>query len=274
MIRPGGLFRPRYKILGSDIAGVVESVGPDVTGLRPGAEVFADLTEFGFGAFAEYVSVPAAAVTRKPAGLSFEQAAAVPSAGGVALLNLQAFGSIEPGQSVLINGAGGGMGTFAVQIATAAGAEVTGVDSAGKLEMIRSIGADHVIDYAEDDFAQTGNTYDRIIDMVATRSIYACRKALSPEGIYLAVGGSMRKMLQVAMLGPVISKTDGKMLGMVMEYPNITHLEALRELVEAGKVTPIIDRDYSLADVAEALRYLESGHVRGKLVISVDRDGD
>ncbi len=274
MVRPGGLFRPRYRILGSDIAGVVESVGPDVTGLRPGDEVFGDLTEFGFGAFAEFVSVPAAAVTGKPAGLSFDQAAAVPSAGGVALLNLRAFGPIEPGQSVLINGAGGGMGTFAVQIAKAAGAEITGADSAEKLEMIRSIGADHVLDYAKNDFAQNGTTYDRIIDLVAFRSVYACKKVLNPTGVYLAVGGSVRRMLQVAMLGPVISKADGKMLGMVMEYPNITHLEGLRELIEDGKVVPVIDRDYPLEEVGEALRHLESGRVRGKVVISVDREGE
>ena len=274
MVRPGGLFRPRYKILGSDIAGVVEAVGPDVTELRPGDEVFGDLTEFGFGAFAEYACVPTPAVIRKPSVLSFEQAAAVPSAGGVAVLNFQAFGPIEPGQNVLINGAGGGMGTFAVQIAKAEGAEVTGVDSAEKLEMIRSIGADHVIDYAERDFAQSGSTYDRIIDLVTSRSVYACKKALNPTGVYLAVGGSMRRMLQIAMLGPVISKAEGKMLGMVLEYPQASHLERLREFIEAAKITPVIDRVYPLSDIADALRYLETGRVRGKVVISVAGEGE
>jgi len=269
MVRPGGLLRPKYKILGSDIAGRVESVGKNVHGFSPGDEVFGDLTEYGFGAFAEYVSVPSSAVTTKPTGLTFEEAAAVPSAGTVALLNLSAKRPIDPGQKVLINGAGGGMGTFAIQIAKAFGAEVTGVDNTEKLDMMRSIGADHVIDYAREDFTKNGLAYDLILDLVATRSISACRRALRPDGIYLVVGGSTRAILRVALREAMNPKPRGKSLGMVMQYPNLSHLERLKELLETRSVMPIIGKTYPLQSTPEAMRILEEGRALGKLVITV-----
>ena len=205
MVRLAGLRKPQYKILGSDIAGRVEAVGKNVKLFQPGDEVFGDLTEHGFGAFAEYVSVPENAVALKPASMTFEEAAAVPSAGVVALLNLRAKGQIQPGQKVLINGAGGGMGTFAVQIAKSFGAEVTGVDSTSKLDMMRSIGADHVIDYTQEDFTKNGQHYDLILDVAAYRSIFDYKRALSPKGIYVMVGGCMTALFQAVFLGPLIS---------------------------------------------------------------------
>jgi NADPH:quinone reductase-like Zn-dependent oxidoreductase len=280
--RFSGPFRPAYKILGSDIAGRIEAVGSNVTQFRPGDEVWGDLSfPLGYGAFAEYVCVPEHALRRKPATMTFEQAAAVPSAAGVALQNLRGAGSssfsfllsntgqIQPGQKVLINGAGGGVGTFAVQIAKASGAEVTGVDSPSKLDMLCSLGADHVIDYTRADFTRNGQRYDLILDTVAHRSLFAYKRALSPHGTFVMVGGSLPAILQGFFLGPLLSITGPKKMGIVMWKPNDqADLAVLAGLFEAGKVTPVIDRRYALSEVPEALHYLEAGHAKGKVVIT------
>jgi NADPH:quinone reductase-like Zn-dependent oxidoreductase len=280
--RFGGLLKPRHKILGSDIAGRIEAVGRNVKQFQPGDEVFGDVSACGFGAFAEYVCVPENALRLKPASMTFEEAAAVPSAGVVALQNLRGVGSsslsfllsdtghIQSGQKVLINGAGGGVGTFAVQIAKSFGAEVTGVDSTRKLDMLRSIGADHVIDYTQEDFTKSGQRYDFILEVVASRSIFDYKRALSPKGIYVMVGGSLAAILQGFLLGPLISRTGKKKMGSVMWKPNNqADLAILEELFAAGKVAPVIDRRYPLREVPEALRYLEEGHAKGKVVITV-----
>jgi NADPH:quinone reductase-like Zn-dependent oxidoreductase len=281
--RFGGLLKPRHKILGSDIAGRIEAVGRNVKQFQPGDEVFGDLSACGFGAFAEYVCVPENALRLKPASMTFEEAAAVPSAGVVALQNLRGVGSsslsfllsdkghIQSGQKVLINGAGGGVGTFAVQIAKSFGAEVTGVDSTRKLDMLRSIGADQVIDYTQEDFTKSGQRYDFILEVVASRSIFDYKRALSPKGIYVMVGGSLAAILQGFLLGPLISMTGSKKMGSVMWKPNNQEdLAILEELFAAGKVAPVIDRRYPLREVPEALRYLEEGHAKGKVVITVE----
>jgi len=227
------------------------------------------LTECGFGAFAEYVCVPENTLALKPANMTFEEAAAVPSAAVVALLNLRAKRQIQPGQKVLINGAGGGMGTFAMQIAKSFRAEVTGVDSTRKLDMVCSIGADQVIDYTQEDCTKNGQRYDLILDVAAYHSIFDYKRALSPKGIYVIVGGSMAAFFQAVFLGPLISMTGSKKMGILMAYPNQKDLVFMKELLEAGEVVPVIDRRYPLSEVAEALRYLEEGHARGKVVITV-----
>jgi len=279
-----GPLKPMHKILGSDIAGRIEVVGRNVKHFRPGDEIWGDLSfPLGFGAFAEYVCVPENALRLKPASMTFEEAAAVPSAAVVALHNLRGIGSsspsfllsdrgqIQPGQKVLINGAGGGVGTFAVQIAKSFGAEVTGVDSPSKLDMLRSLGADHVIDYTQEDFTKSGQRYDFILDVVASRSIFDYKRALSPKGIFVMVGGSGAAILQAFLLGPLISMTGSKKMGIVMWKPNNQEdLAILEELFEAGKVVPIIDRRYPLSETAEALQYLEEGHARGKIVITME----
>ena len=260
-----GLLKPKCKILGSDIAGRVEAVGRNVKQFQPGDEVFG----CGWGGFAEYVCVPENALVLKPASMTFEEVAAVPLAAVTALQGLRDKGQIQPGQKVLINGASGGVGTFAVQIAKSFGAEVTGVCSTSKLDMMRSIGADHVIDYTQEDFTKNGQRYDLILAVAAYHSIFDYKRALSPKGIFVMVGGSMALMFQVLFLGPWISMTGSKKMGIVMAKPNKKDLVFMKELLEAGKVVPVIDRRYPLSEVAEALRYLEKGHARGKVVITV-----
>jgi len=270
IVRIVGPLKPMYKILGTDIAGRVEAVGRNVKQFQPGAEIWGDLSAYGWGAFAEYVSVPENALRLKPASMTFEEAAAYPQAAVLALQNLRDKRQIEPGQKVLINGAGGGVGTFAVQIAKYFGAEVTGVDSTRKLDMVRSIGADRVIDYTQEDFTKSGQRYDLILDVVAYRSIFDYKRALSPKGIYVFVGGSTAAIFQALFLGPLISMTGSKKMGIVMWKPNKKEdLIFLKELFEAGKVVPVIDRRYPLSEVAEALRYLKEGHAQGKVVITV-----
>ncbi len=270
-VRFGGPLRPMYKILGSDIAGRVEAVGGDVEQFRPGDEVWGDLSfPHGLGAFAEYVSVSEKALALKPASMTFEEAATYPQAAIVALQSLRDTGHIQPGHKVLVNGAGGGMGTFAVQIAKYFGAEVTGVDSPGKLDMLRSIGAEHVVDYAQKDYTKSGQRYDVILDVVATRSVFAYRRALTPEGTFVMIGGSLATLLQVVFLGAMLSRIGSNRIGLNAWEPNNRgDLAFLAELFEAGKVVPVIDRRYSLSEVPEALRYLESGHHQGKLVITM-----
>ena len=266
-------LKPMYKVLGSDIAGRVAAVGRKVKQFQPGDEVFGDLSVCGFGAFAEYVSVPENALRLKPASMTFEEAAAYPQAAVLALQNLRDKRPIEPGQKVLINGAGGGVGTFAVQIAKYFGAEVTGVDSTRKLDMVRSIGADQVIDYTQEDFTKSGQRYDLILDVVAYRSIFEYKRALSSKGIYVFVGGSTAAIFQALLLGPLISMTGSKKMGIVMWKPNKKEdLVFLKELFEAGKVVPVIDRRYPLSEVPKALRYLEEGYARGKVVITLEHN--
>jgi NADPH:quinone reductase-like Zn-dependent oxidoreductase len=264
-----GLLRPKHTILGADIAGRVEAVGRNVEQFQPGDEVFGDISECGWGGFAEYVCVSEKALALKPASMTFEEAAAVPLAALTALRGLRNKGGIKTGQKVLINGASGGVGTFAVQIAKSFGAEVTGVCSTRNLDTARSIGADQVIDYTQEDFTKNGQCYDLIFAANGYHSIMEYKRALSPRGIYVMVGGSMAQMFQAMLLGPWISMTGSKKLGFLSARSNQRDLVFVKELLEAGKVVPVIDRRYTLGEVPEALRYLEEGHARGKVVIIV-----
>ncbi len=263
--------KPRYKIPGSDMAGRVEAVGRNVKQLKPGDEVFVDLSVCGFGAFAEYVCVPEKELSLKSASMTFEDAATLPQAAILALQGLRDKRQIQPGQKVLMNGAGGGVGTFAVQIAKLFGAEVTGVDSTEKLDMMRSIGADHVIDYTQEDFTKSGQRYDLILDVVVSRSISDYKRALNPKGIVAMIGGSMGRVFRNALLGPLISRSK-KMSILVWKSNKKEDMAFLTELLEAGKVVPVIDRRYPLSETAEAFRYFEEGHHQGKLVITVEHN--
>lgn len=265
-----GLLKPNDEILGADVAGRVEAVGRDVTQFEPGDEVFGDLSACGLGSFAEYVCAPADALALKPAGLTFEEAAAVPLAGVTALQGLRDEGEIRQGQRVLVTGASGGVGTFAVQIANSFGAEVTGVCSTEKVDLVQSVGADHVIDYTREDFAESGQQYDLILEAGGYRSIFDCRRVLRPEGTYVFVGGSTARIFQAMLVGPLLSLLDGRTMGNLMAEPNREDLVELRELVEAGEVTPAVDRRFPLDEVPDAIRYLEGGHARGKVVITVE----
>ncbi len=267
-----GLLKPtRIKILGCDLAGRVEAVGRNVKQFQPGDEVFGDLSSCGWGGFAEYVCASENALALKPENLTFEQAAAVPQAGLLALQGLRDKGQIEAGQKVLINGAGGGVGTFAVQIAKSFGAEVTGVDSTEKLEVMRTLGADHVIDYTEEDFTKKGQQYDLILDVTARHSIVDYKRSLSTTGIYVMVGGSTAIINQLLLLGPFISLTSSKKMGLLMHKAN-KGMDSMKELLEDGKVKPVIDRCYPLSEVAEAIRYFSEGHAKGKIVITVEQN--
>jgi len=266
----GGILKPKNTIPGADMAGRVEAVGRNVNQFQPGDEVFGDLSECGWGTFAEYVCASENALALKPANTTFEGAAAVPLSAVTALQGLRDKGQIQPGKKVLINGAGGGVGTFAVQIAKSFRAEVTGVCSTRKLDMVRSIGADKVIDYTQEDFTQNGQRYDLILDVAAYRSFSDYNRVLSSKGIYVLVGGSTTRFLQVMFLGPWISMIGSKKFGSLMAKPNNKDLVFMKELLEAGKVVPVIDRRYPLSEVAEALRYLEEGHAQGKVVITVE----
>ena len=264
-----GLLKPKNTILGSDIAGRVEAVGPNVKQFQPGDEVYGDLSGCGWGGFAEYVAVSENALALKPANMTFEEAAAVPMAAVVALQGLRNQGQIQPGQKVLIYGASGGNGTFAVQLAKYFGTEVTGVCSTRNLDMVRSIGADHVIDYTQEDFIQNEQRYDLILATAGYRSIFDYKCALNPKGIYVSIGGSLAQTFQALLLGPFISMTGTKKMGALAAKPNTSDLAFMKELLEAGEVVPVIDRHYPLSEVAEALRYYGAGHARGKVVITV-----
>ena len=267
----GGFLRPKHEILGADVAGQVEAVGGNVKQFQPGDEVFGDISECGFGGFAEYVSVPENTLALKPANTTFEEAAAAPMAAVVALQGLRDVGRIQPGQKVLINGASGGIGTFAVQIAKSFGAEVTGVCSARSLDLVRSIGADEVIDYTQEDFTRSGQHYDLILAAAGYRSIFDYKRALSSKGIYVVTGGSMAQIFEPMLLGPWVSITGGKKMGNLSAKPSQKDLVFVKELFEAGKVVSVIDRSYRLNEVAEALRYYGEGHSRGKVVITVEQ---
>ncbi|MEM9486666.1 MAG: NAD(P)-dependent alcohol dehydrogenase, partial [Cyanobacteria bacterium P01_F01_bin.116] len=264
----GGISKPKIKTLGSDVAGRVEAVGKDITQFQVGDDVFGDLSECGFGAFAEYVSVPETALVLKPDNTSFEDAAAIPAAALAALQSVRDYGQVQPGQKVLVHGASGGVGSFAVQIAKAFGAEVTGVCSTGKVEMVRSLNADHIIDYTQTDCTQTG-PYDLIIDAAAYRSVYDFLPALKPQGAYVMVGGSTARFFQVMFLAPWIAKTRHYTVKSLAAKPNQADLITIRNLVTAGKITPFIDQRYPLSKVPDAIRYVEQRQVKGKVVITL-----
>ncbi|HEY0557070.1 MAG TPA: DUF6000 family protein [Thermoanaerobaculia bacterium] len=260
----GSLFKPKHTILGADVAGRVEAVGGNVKQFQPGDEVFGGK---GVGGFAEYVCIPEDRLALKPTGLSFEDAAAVPVAAITALQGLRDKGRLQRGQKVLIEGASGGVGTFAVQIAKSFGADVTGVCSPGNLETALSLGADRVIDYTREDFTQDGQRYDLILGVNAHHSIFAYRRALAPKGIYVMVGGGRAQILQALFLGPILSMIGSQRTGALIVKRKQGDLASVKELLDAGKLAPVIDRRYPLSEVAEALRYLEEGHARGKIVL-------
>jgi NADPH:quinone reductase-like Zn-dependent oxidoreductase len=263
-----GRRTPKQKVLGCDIAGRVEAVGKNVQQFQPGDEVFG-VTGFEGNGFAEYVCAIEKKLALKPANLSFEEAAAVPIAASTALQGLRDKGRIQPGHKVLIEGASGGVGTFAVQIAKAFGAEVTTVCSTRNVEIARSIGADHVLDYTQVDFARSGQRYDLILAANAHHSILDYRRALRPEGIYVAAGGAVLRILQAFLLGPLLSLMGRKKIRFFIANINQKDLVFLKGLLEAGKVVPVIDRRYKLREAADALRYLAKGHAQGKVVLTV-----
>ncbi len=264
-----GLRKPKCRIIGNDIAGCVEAVGPNVTTFRPGDEVFGELSLCGFGAYAEFAAAPEKALALKPASLSFEEAAAIPTAGCTALQGLRQ-GRIKRGQRVLINGASGGVGTFAVQIAKTFGTEVTAVCSTRNVDAVRSIGADHVLDYTKDDFAANAQRYDLILAANGDRSIWDYKRALTADGAYAMTGGSNRQLVDAMLFGPLLSMGRQR-LGNLLMKPNQADLLFLTELCEAGKVSPMIDRRFPLSEVPAAVRYVEDGHARGKVVITIPR---
>jgi NADPH:quinone reductase-like Zn-dependent oxidoreductase len=278
----GGLLRPKNSVPGTDVAGHVETVGKNVTHFQPGDEVFGE-TIRGYqwtngGAYAEYVSVPEGSLALKPDNVTFEEAAAVPTSGLIALQNLPNEGRLRSGQRVLVNGAGGGVGVLAVQLAKAYGAEVTGVDNSKKLEMVRSIGADHVIDYNKEDFTKTDGRYDLVFDIPGNHPFSACRRVLTPDGKYVLIGhdrfgqgagrwfGSVPRVLKLVALSPFVSQIPTPDFSMPDKKGQMA---VLKDLLEAGKITPVIDRTYPLREVPEAIRYLEEGHAGGKVVITV-----
>jgi NADPH:quinone reductase-like Zn-dependent oxidoreductase len=264
-----GLSRPRYEIPGGDLAGTVEAVGRNVAKFKPGDDVYGDLVDSGFGAFAEYTCAPESALAPKPTNLSFEEAAAVPQAALVALQGLRDKGHIQAGQKVLISGASSGNGTFAVQIAKSFGAEVTGVCSTRNLDLVRSIGADHVIDYTREDFSQSEERYDLILSTVGYHPLGNYKRALSPEGIYVMAGGPVPQIVWIGLVGPMLSEKNGRTLTNLSHRTSRDDLLIMKELIEAGRVKPVIDRRYPLAEAAEALRYYAQRHSRGKVVITV-----
>jgi len=261
----GGLLKPGHRVLGSDVAGRVEAVGDSVAAFKPGDDVFG--FSFKHGGFAEFVCLRVSGIVlKKPAGLSFEEAAAVPVASLMALMGLRDKGKVKPGQKVLINGASGGIGTFAVQIAKAFGAKVTGVCSTRNLELVSSLGADRVIDYTQEDFTQGAERYDVIFDVVAKRTFSECRRALAPNGIYVTTHfspGLLLRSLWTAL-------TSGRRLKPMLQRPTQADLAVVKELIEAGAVRPVIDRRYPLVEVPEAIAYVEKGHARGKVIINIE----
>jgi NADPH:quinone reductase-like Zn-dependent oxidoreductase len=262
----GGRTRPPRKILGCDISGTVVGLGSKVKHFQPGDEVFGDISASGFGGFAEYVCVKEKALAPKSASVSHEEAAATPQASLLALQGLRK-GRIEDGQKVLINGAGGGVGTFAIQIAKSFGTEVTGVDSTEKLDAMRSIGADHVIDYTKEDFTKRGQVYDLILDVTSKRSVFDYKRALTPGGVCIILGGKGRKIMGSVFLGSWA--LGSRKVRLLLLKQNPTDLVYMNELLEAGKVVPVIDRRFPLSEVAEAFRYIEKGQYKGKIVVTV-----
>ena len=265
----GGLLKPKKTIPGADIAGRVEAVGRNIRQFHPGDEVFGDISACENGGFAEYVSVPENVLALRPANITFEEAAAVPMAGITALQGLRDEGRILLGQKVLVNGASGGVGTFAVQIAKSFDAEVTAVTSTRNLDQARLIGADHVIDYTKEDFTQNGHRYDLILAANGYHPLSAYKRALTPKGIYVMAGGTAAQMFQAMLLGPLMSEKGGRKMGGVSARPDQKDLELMGKLLEAGKVVSVIDRCYPLSEVSEAFRYIGKKHARGKVIITM-----
>jgi len=267
----GGLLRPKTTIPGADIAGRIERVGKGCDQFQPGDAVFGEVAS-GSGGLAGYAAAPERALAPKPANLSFEQAAAVPMAGMTALQGLRDAGQIQPGQKVLINGASGGVGTFAVQLAKYFGAEVTAVCSTGNVEMVRSLGADHVIDYKEEDFTRSGKQYDLILAVNGYHPLSAYKRALTPKGIYVMAGGTNAQIFQAMLWGPMMSNKGGKKMGGVSAKTSQKDLLILKELLEAGKIVPVIDRCFPFREAVDALRYIDAGHAKGKVVVTVEME--
>ena len=263
----GGRARPPYKILGCDISGTIEEVGEKATLFRPGDQVFGDLSGSGWGGFAEYVCAKEKVLARKSASMSHEEAAATPQAALLALQGLRK-GGLREGQRVLVNGAGGGVGTFAIQIAKSSGTEVTGVDNGEKLDTILSVGADHVIDYKKEDFTRRGEEYDLILDVTSRRTVFDYKRALAPKGVCIILGGKGSKIMGSLFLGSWIIGSRKVKLGILRR--SLRDLEHMNGLYEAGKVRPVIDRTYPLNEVAEAFRYFEEQRFKGKIVIIVE----
>jgi NADPH:quinone reductase-like Zn-dependent oxidoreductase len=262
-----GLRKPRSPVFGADVAGVVDAVGPDARGVQVGEEVFGDISACGFGGWAEYATADAGLLVPKPASLSFEEAAAIPAAGMTALQGVRDVGGVKSGDRVLVNGASGGVGMFAVQIAKAFGAEVTAVASSEKLEMVRTLGADRVVDYTQED-PLDGAAYDAIVDAAAFRPILEYRRAMRPGAVYVLVGGSTAQFVRISLIGPLVSMT-GKQMKTFLLKPNAEDLAFLAALVEAGTLRPHIDRAFTLDEVPDAVRHMEARKTRGKIVISV-----
>jgi NADPH:quinone reductase-like Zn-dependent oxidoreductase len=266
----GGLLKPKQKILGADIAGVVDSVGSNTVDFKPGDEVFGDIAHSGFGGFAEYVSVPEKLLAKKSSAMSFEQAAALPQAGLLALQGLLYGGKIKHGQQLLINGAGGGVGTLALQYGVSCGAYVDCVDLPEKFDLLKSLGATHCIDYTTEDYTRIGKQYDLILDVIAHRTIADYRRALKPGGTFSMIGGSMGSLLLKLMLfGSEISRRAGKKLGIMGYRTSRKDLNTITQLFETGKLVPVVDRIYPLSDTSEAFRYFGTGKVKGKIIIKV-----
>jgi NADPH:quinone reductase-like Zn-dependent oxidoreductase len=265
-----GLTKPRHTIPGADVAGVVEAVGKDVQGFKPGDEVYGDIAGAGFGCFAEYVTAPAKLLAHKSSAMSFEQAAALPQAGFLAIQGLRYYGGIQPGQQVLINGAGGGVGPLALQYAKMTGCEVTCVDKASKLDILYSLGADHLVDYTKEDYTRTGKQYDYILDVIAHRKAADYRRALKAGGIFSMIGGSMGGLLlRMMAIEPILAKFSNKKLGIMGYRPNRPDLELMNHLFEEGKFIPVIDKVFPLEATSDAFRYFGEGNFKGKIVIKI-----
>jgi len=264
-----GILKPKLKIIGCDIAGRIEAVGSNVKLFQPGDEVFGDISGCGWGGFAEYVCACENVLALKSSEMSFEEAAAMPHTAVLAIQGLHKYGPIQKGQKILINGSGGGVGTFGLQIAKSYGAEVTCIDSTIKMDFLKFLGADHVIDYTREDFRQSASRYDLILDPMAHRSLLDYSRVMNPKGKYVMIGGAVKRIFQMLYLGLWISMTSNKKIGFLVHKPNREDLNALNKLYEDGKIKPIIDRSYPLSEVAEALRYFGEGQVRGKIIITV-----
>lgn len=263
-----GLTKPKYPIPGGDISGQVKAVGKHVTRFKTDDDVFGDLSSFGWGGFAEYVAVSEDALALKPANLTYAEAAASPMAGVTALQGLRK-GKLQAGENILIHGASGGVGTFAVQLAKVLGAEVTGVCSTKHLPLLRSIGVDHLIDYTEDDFSQHTKRYDLILGVNGSKSLFVYQQALNPHGRFIHIGGSESQLYQTLLLGPLLSLKGNRKMSNLLQRTNLHDLQEIQELLEQRKITPVIDQCYPFEEIAEAYRYFEKGHAKGKVVITL-----